>query len=377
MSFPIIRYPLDPTGLSLNNFVQGEEHVLGVKAGPYHPLAPFYGPYYNSRDTLTVYAGTTLLEYQVDYWSTNLIQDATARFSGEVCELIIVKNRTEGEVITLNYQNVGGLFQNHAKGLVDMYNAFLADNRPVDWVTGVRNKPTAYPPSYHLHLLSDVVGWESLIVAIERLINALTLRNVPAFEALIDWVMARVLETVSEEEIRNAQQVDKFVTLRRLLFANKTLNFNAITFRTKIPSVRQGNSFDLTISSTNFPAVEVLYWTIEHIDTEDNMFVSVNGSVTVNDQEGSFRIPTLIIEIEGNRLFKVHLRRNSVTGPILSTSRTLELKLKPIFDIDYGLLINSISGIPTTQESHLVWKTPESMFLIQDDYFYEVSNVTL
>lgn len=377
MSFPVRRYPLDPTGHSPNNFVQGEQHVLGVKAGPYHPIAPFYGPYYNDPETLDVYAGGTRLEYGVDYWSTNLIQDATAEFSAEVCELIIVKNREEGETITLDYQNVGGLFQNHAKGLVDMYNAYLADNRPIDWVTGLRNKPSAYPPGYHLHLLSDVVGWEALIVAIERLINALTLRNVPAFEALIDWVIARTLETVTEEEIRNALQVDKVVTLRRLLFANRTLNFNAITFRPKNPSKRQGNPFELTISSTNFPFVENLYWTIEHDTTTANMFLATSGMVVVRDQEAEFKIHTAITDVEGTATFRVHLRRNNVGGPILATSRVLELVLNSTWDMDYGLLHNGMYAIPTTQENHLVWKTPESMFLIPDDHFYEVSNVSL
>lgn len=191
MSFPIRRYPLDPTGLSMNNYVSGEEHVLGAKSGPYHPVAPFYGPYYNDEATLRVYKEGTLLSRGVDYWGVNLIQDETARFSGEVCEILILKGMSEGDVVTISYQNLGGLFQNHAKGLVDLYNAYLADNRPIDWTQGLKNKPSSFPPSYHLHMLNDVVGWESIIVVLERMISAITLQNVPAFESLIDWVNTR------------------------------------------------------------------------------------------------------------------------------------------------------------------------------------------
>lgn len=191
MTLPVVRYPLDPTGLSPNNFVSGEQHILGTKSGSYHPVAPFYGPYYNDDITLKVYHGATLLVKGVDYWSINLIQDATALFNKEVCEVLIIKNRQAGDTITLYYQNLGGLYQNHAKGIADLYAATLADNRPIDWSTGVVNKPGGYNPAYHLHMLSDVVGWEPLIVAIERLINVLALRNVPAFEALIDYVNAK------------------------------------------------------------------------------------------------------------------------------------------------------------------------------------------
>jgi L-aspartate oxidase len=75
----------------------------------------------------------------------------------------------------------------------------------VDWVDGILNKPDGYRPMYHLQLLNSVVGWENVIIAIERLGHALCLQHVPAFDALIDWVEAKVLETVSEEEIRNAR----------------------------------------------------------------------------------------------------------------------------------------------------------------------------
>ena len=376
MSFPIRRYPLDPTGQSPDNFVSGEEHVLGVKAGPYHPIAPFYGPFFNNPDTLKIYKGATLLVYEQDYWTSNLIQDQTAEFSGEVCELLIVKNMNEGDVITLNYQNLGGLFQNHAKGLVDLYNAYLVDNRPVDWVTGLRNKPSAYPPAYHLHMLSDVVGWEAVIVAIERLINVLSLRNVPAFEALIDWVMARTFEVVTENEISNVDPVAKVVTMERLIYAAKTLNFNAVTVKPRKADVRQGRFFIVDVASTNFPNPELLFWDIEHITTFPEMFKEESGRVGMTDQEGLIRFQSNLQENGvGAYQFRVRVRRNSVTGPILASSEVMSIVFTYIWELDYGLLANGLWQIPTTLQSHVVWQTPESLFLIPDDYFYKVSHV--
>ena len=373
MSFPLQRYNLDPTGRSPNNYVSAEEHTLSARHGPYHPLAPLYGPFYNDVETFSVYKNNIRLEYGVDYWSTNLIQDGTAKFSYEVCEVVILKGCLEGDVITLNYQCLGGLYQNHAKGLVNLYNAYIADNRPVDWTKGIVNKPSEYPPSYHLHMLQDVVNWESIIVAIERLINALTLKNVPAFEALIDWVIARTMETVTEQEIEAASPVDKIVTMRRLLYSTKILNYNGVTIKPKETRKRQGEFFILEIKSTNFPNNTKLFWEIEHIGSFPGMFKNESGIVEINDQEGFFYLNTVKQpKTSGEFDFRIRLKRESKNGLLLSTSKPLTLVYTPTWDTDYGLMQNGLWSVPTTQMSHVVWKTPESMFLIPDDNYYKV-----
>lgn len=375
MSFPIQRYKLDPTGHSPNNFISGEEHTLGARHGPYHPLAPLYGPFYNDINTFSVYKNNERLEYGLDYWSTNLIQDGTAKFSYEVCEVIILKGCSEGDVVVLNYQCLGGLYQNHAKGLVNLYNAYLADNRPVDWTKGLVNKPSEYPPSYHLHMLQDVVNWESIIVAIERLINALTLKNVPAFEALIDWVIARTLETVTEQEIEIASPVDKVVTMRRLLYSTRILNYNGVTIKPREARKRQGEFFILDISSTNFPNQTKLFWELEHVTSFPGMFKTESGTLEINDQETFFYLNTTKQKTTtGEFDFRIRLKREDKNGVLLSTSKLLTLVYTPIWETDYGLMQNGLWSIPTTQLSHIVWQTPEAMFLIPDDNYYKDHN---
>ncbi len=376
MSYPVKRYPLDPTGESPNNFVSGEEHILGPKAGPYHPIAPLYGPFYNDLDSLRIYVnGVALLAPGVDYWCTNLISDETAKFSKEVSEIIIVKGRNEGDVITIDYQNVGGDMQNHSKGLVTLYDAFLKDNRPIDWSKGLKGKPETYPPAYHLHLLSDVVGWEHMIVAIERLINVLTLRNVPAFEALIDWVQARTLEVVTEEEILALSHVSKIVTAQRLLFASKKINFNGIRINPR--QIKRGinEHFVLDIKSTNFDDGEPLFWNIRHRNSFPHMFSKTSGVLRIVGNEGVIVINSSTNP--GNKgvyEFVVEIRRNSFEGPAIAESRVLFLVLSNEWDFDYGLLNNGVWSTPSTCQTPLVQPSAESMFLIIDDYFYEVSN---
>lgn len=377
MSFPIKRYDLDPTGVSPNNFVSQEEHVLGPKAGPYHPIAPIYGPFYSDTDTFRVYVnGNSLLAPGVDYWCTNLISDETAKFSKEVSEILIVKGRSEGDVITIDYQVVGGLIQNHSKGLVQLYQTFLKDNRPIDWSKGLKGKPETYPPAYHLHLLSDVVGWESMIVAIERLINALTLRNVPAFEALIDWVQARTLEVVSEEELLRMDYANKIVTAQRLYFAAKKHNFNAI--RVEPRHIRRGPNehFVLDIKTTNFDDGESLFWNIHHRSSFAHMFQQNAGVTRVRGNDTQIVINSSINPGEkGVYEFVVDLRRNDANGPVIATSKVLYLVLSMVWDYDYGLLSNGVWGVPSTLQTTLVQPSAESHFLIVDDNFYKVSHV--
>lgn len=368
------RYPLDPTGRSPNNFIQGEEHILGPAPGPYHPVAPRYGPFFDNDETRKVFRNGVLINPEEHYFTQSLVLTPSRDFSGDVCELIILKNMVEGDVITLEYQCLGAEFQNNMSGLVDLYNAYIKDNRPVDW-TKVLNKPTEFPPAYHLHMLKDVIGWETIIVAIERLINVLSLQGVPAFDALVDWVLARTLEVVSEEEIRNARLVDKVVTMRRLVFAAKALHFNSMKAKAVETTVRYGGQFVINVESTNLPDIERLYWTVQHIDSVDQNFLSTSGSFVMEYQEGRFRVGTNG-EFPDNdvQAFRLEIRRESVTGPVLCITRPLYIAYPYDWSYDYGMLSNGVWAIPSTLQTPLVEQTAVSHHLIVDDNFYRISH---
>ncbi len=374
MTAPVRRYPLDPTGRSPNNFIQGEEHVLGPKAGPYHPVAPYYGPFFDDDVTRKVYRNGALLNPEEHYFTQSLVLTPSRDFSGDVCELIILKNMEEGDVIVLEYQTLGGEFQNNMKNIVDLYNAFLLDNRPVDWMR-IMNKPMEFPPAYHLHMLKDVIGWETIIVAIERLINVLSLQGVPAFDALIDWVLARTLEVVSEEEIRNARLVDKVVTMRRMLFAMKTLHFNSMKAKPLVDMLPRGEFFTIDVESTNFPDAQRLYWTISHVDSIDPHFPVLGGAFNLEYQQGRIRIPTNgNYPDDGVKTFRVEIRRESLAGPVLCVTRPLYLVYSYNWEFDYGMHENGVWAIPSTLNTPIVEQTAISHNLIIDDHFYEVSH---
>ena len=374
MSFPLQRFGFDPTGLSPNNLISEEVHVLGPKAGPYHPIAPKHGPFYMSEETFVVYVRDTKLEYGVDYHMVNLVQEATLQTGKEVGELILLRNRNEGDEVRITYQVVGGHYQNNIEGMVRLYEAFLADNRPIDFTTGLKNKPIDYPPRYHLHLFKDVIGWGPVIVAMERMINALSLRNVPAFEALIDWVKARSLDAVTEAEIMEMRYVEKPTSFERLLFASKKLNFNSLQLLPRQFERLHSELFVIDAILTNFDENELLFWEISHITTFPTMFPKTKGSFRPAGLRGKIVVPTNRAKNpSGEYTFRVNVRRNSESGPIIAATGELKIIQKKTHNVDYGLLRNGLWSIAGTINHHLVNITPESLYLIQDDLFFKVT----
>ena len=371
MSFPIRQFVLDPTGRSPANYVRGAEYTLGTSRGAFHAIAPYYGPFYNDLQTWTVRKNGVALDYGTDYFGVLMCADDTMKFNGEVCEVFLIKGGTEGDIITTDMQVVGGLYQNHVKGLEDLWNAFINDERPLDWIH-VMNKPVAYTPSYHLHMMNDVVGWQPVIVALERLANAVTLSNIPAFEELIDWVIKRAPEVVTVPEIDAMDPVDKMLSFSRLLYAMKTLNFNAVTFRADSDILRPKELFYARISSTNYPRQKVLYWDILHETTNGTMFSQDRGAVHVLDNEGFFIVEVSpVAEGRDEAFFRITLREGSNFGPIIAETKQLRLEFNPIWDWDYGAVDKGTGGLLHSDITTLATCSPETRLTVPGENFWK------
>lgn len=186
MPSPIIRYPLDVTGINPDNFVSGEIKTLAVR--PIRAVVPSYGPFFND-DTLVVFDNTTgtQLVKNVDYKVTGLLQEATFKIGKEICEVILILNTNVSSQVRINYQSLGGLYQSNSTNLKKLWDTIMQDSRPVDWES-IFDKPYEFPPALHSHLLSDLYGFEPLVSALERLRAALILGDVPAFELVLEQV---------------------------------------------------------------------------------------------------------------------------------------------------------------------------------------------
>lgn len=314
-SQPLFRYALDKTGQNPNNAVFGEIHTLTVLSK--RALSPIYGPFFTEEAHFSLYddiSNRQLVRGQ-DFLFVEILQEATMRFGKEIAQLIIITNSEVSNRVRVNYQVLGGLYQKTTDGLVNLYNTFLADDRAVDWLN-VLNKPYEYPPSLHRHMLEDVYGFEPVVIALERIRNAIVLSDVPAFEALINWVLTNV---VSEQEIRVGQPNQKYVTFERLLYSLKNLNYNAITLSPSKFTFTSGELLTVHMSSTNFEENTTLYWTIEHINTQNSNFGSTSGIVNVANNRSKFTV-SILNNSDPNRdgKFILSVRRDGINGQVLA-----------------------------------------------------------
>jgi hypothetical protein len=352
---PLIRYPLDPTGLNPDNRVVGEVKTLAntqVKA-----VVPTYGPIYTDGLVVIDTVTNAPLVKNVDYSCVQMLQEATLRFGKEICEVILIKKPDVSSTIRINYQVLGGLFQHNAEGVESLYQTLINDNRPIPW-DSVLNKPFEYPTALHRHMLEDVVGFEPVIVALERIRNAITLSDVPAFQALIDWVLANRYEAVTEIEIRNSIPVDKVVTFDKLLFALDQLNFNGVTWTYSKTVMSNNDNLSISVSCTNIPDGTNLFWTVEHIDTSASDFNMLSGPLTITAGRASFNISLQQgYEGEPGEKFKILLRKQSVSGSILAKSATISIR--PYVETDEIAAMMACCLV-----SPDISITPETMFII-------------
>lgn len=284
MPTPIIRYPLDPTGINPDNFVLGE--LKNLATTQIRALSPTYGPFFTETIALYDHGDGRLLVRGVDYKIVDLLQSATLKFGKEIAQIVLIVNPLVGSSVRVNYQVLGGHYQNNSEGLVNLYNTFIADGRPVDWAD-VMNKPVVYNPTLHTHLLEDIYGFEPVVVALERIRNAIVLSDVPAFEALIEWVLANSGSTVITDPM--------------------------------VPEVKRREVKNIAVTTSNNKNGQKYYWDIKHLTTNDAMFVTLSGEFTIFQNRASFTMIMGPNSPKFNKKFTVNIRKNRVDGPIATT----------------------------------------------------------
>ena len=104
-------------------------------------------------------------------------------------------------------------------------------------------------------------------------------------------------------------------------------------------------------------------------------FAFNSGLLGMEFQEGLIRIPTQVLaNIDGVREFRVEIRRESITGPVICITRPMYLVYSYDWDYDYGLLMNGVWPMAATLNTMLVEPHATSHNLIVDDHFYEISH---
>lgn len=182
----ILRYPLDLTGTSPDNFVEAEVREL-----PNHrnrAVVLSNGAFYS--DSLVIYDHITgeRLTKKTQYTAAQLVEAATVRSGKEVCSVIIITDTSVSNQIRIDYQAVGGPYILNVDALVDMVNTLDLDNRPITW-GAIIGKPDLFPPGHHLHDAGDVFGFEYMVLALEEIRKAILMGDIASHDELRAYIM--------------------------------------------------------------------------------------------------------------------------------------------------------------------------------------------
>ena len=192
----IYKYPLDLTGVNLNNLVTAEPHTL--PAGTNRAIVPNYGAFYSETVIIREVSSGIVLTPVQHYKATQLYQEATESSGKEVCAVIVITDESITSDIEVTYQAVGGEFSYSVKALRDMLDTLDLDERTVVW-GDVLGTPSVFPAAPHLHDAGDLYGFEYLVEALESIRSAIIANNEVPVEQLIYQLELRAIAVHVDE----------------------------------------------------------------------------------------------------------------------------------------------------------------------------------
>lgn len=146
------KYPLDLTGLSQNNRVTNETHVVDVNK---RTIFPKEGAFFTKNFVIRL--GNRTLVRNQDYKFFALHTDASVESNDEVCSAVTFINARIRGTITIEYNVVGGRYIITEQNTAQILDILNLDDRKVKW-EHISNKPTLYHPACHVHHASDIFG---------------------------------------------------------------------------------------------------------------------------------------------------------------------------------------------------------------------------
>lgn len=181
----VIRYPLDPTGISPDNKVEKEPHVLPNR--PIRALAPSYGAFFTESLVVRESDTQNVLVANEDYFSSELYEVPTARYGKEICSIIVISNSAVSSNIEIDYQALGGPWSYSQEAIIQMVNNLNLDDRPVAW-GDIINKPLEFNPANHLHDIGDLYGFEYIVAQLERVYQAILLGDTVSHDQIYAYI---------------------------------------------------------------------------------------------------------------------------------------------------------------------------------------------
>jgi hypothetical protein len=189
MTIPSVTYPLDLTGVNVNNLVHNEVHQIAVKK--VRAIATVYGPFYAASMQVVDNKTGRLLTSGRDFYTTELYVIPTNQSGQDVCSIVIVTDTTASDTLSLTYQVLGGKYSDSDQSLADLLNSIDFDSRSTNWPNPII-KPQDLPLSFRLFGQGTRYGFEYAVEALERIEQMLRQGDQVGRDALLTYLEAHI-----------------------------------------------------------------------------------------------------------------------------------------------------------------------------------------
>lgn len=291
-----MRFDLDKTGLNPNNLVSGEIHSL--KLGKIRAVAPKYGAFYTDSVVVIDQASGAILTKGLQYKFADTAE-VSALYNKEICWLILIMDQNVSSTVVINYQVLGGGYVNNSTAIAELYQAYINDDRPVDYAN-IMNLPSQWPSTRHPHVLNDVYGFGPLVAALERIRMAVVLSHTPELDNLVRWVDSRMksFDYATPDDLMSGIPNNKVVDLETMMYCCFNNHLGKYAEAKPLVYSSSTNNILIAIRMENYKPGEVFYWRLMHGNTSDSDFEQVTGSYTLTEVTPlinlSFNNPSLI-----------------------------------------------------------------------------------
>jgi len=185
MSRYLHRYGIDPTGKSTSNLVQNE--VRTMERRDKRALVPMYGAFYADSLRIRDKATNELLKKDTHYVVGRLYDEPSAEFGKKVYGIIIITDTRVSDTVVLEYQVVGGKYEDSLPVILELINAVRHDDRTLLY-SSIEGAPSGLPPVRHLHDIGDIRGFEGLTHAIDRTRMTIELSSVIDYDNYFSYI---------------------------------------------------------------------------------------------------------------------------------------------------------------------------------------------
>ena len=230
----LIRYQLDSTGRNPDNLIKGERHIL--KDMRFRAISPFYGAFFGDSVRLVEEKTGRELVRNKDYVTAEVLVDKTELTGQSVNGVILVTNLEVDKNVLLDYQCLGGYSERNNQSIENLLKVEHDDYISNSFID-IANRPETFKPTFHLHSLDDIHGFEYITYLLESLRNAIFWKNADFIYDLIDKVDNELVASMDFSNDAAEESLSRILSDFRNLFKKEKYDLGKVrNYRTTTPS---------------------------------------------------------------------------------------------------------------------------------------------